>query len=126
MLGFAMATVAPDAFPFEAVRDLLGILRALYAAHKARGAGAVRLAEIASLAGELRRATALARAHAPGTKGHRAAGEMAERATRKLADLADVTTPLEPTLMAAGERIRSRHSRGPAREAARRARLTRS
>jgi hypothetical protein len=98
----------------------------LYAAHKARGAGARRLEEISALAVELRRATALARAHAPRMEEHRAASRMAERATLRLSDLADVTTPLEPTLVAAGERIRSHRTRGPAREAARRARLTRS
>lgn len=121
-----MPTLVPDRFPFEAVRDLLGILRALYSAHKARGAGARRLQEITALANELRRATAMARAHPPASAEHQAAWRMAERATLGLCDLADVTTPLEPTLMAAGERIRAHRARGSGREAARRARLIRS
>ena len=94
-------------FPFEAVRDLLGILRALYAADKARGGTERRLFEIQKVALELRRATDLALEHEPGSVGYRAAWERADRATFRLADLVDVTTPLEPTLMAAGERIRA-------------------
>lgn len=121
-----MTTLDPEIFPFEAVRDLLGLLRALYAANKARGAGERRLGEITRLAVELRRATAVARAHPPHTEEHQAARRMAERATFRLGDLADVTTPLEPTLMAAGERVRAHRVRGSARGAARRARLIRS
>src|SRR5690349_8533019 len=113
-------------FPFEAVRDLLGILRALYAADKARGAGERRLAEIRRLALELRRATDLARDHEPGSEGHRAAWEKADRATLSLADLVDMTTPLEPMLVAAGERIRSAAPSSNDRENERRARRIRS
>jgi hypothetical protein len=121
-----MATAEPESFPFEAVRDLLGILRALYAAHKARGASTVRLRQIQKLALGLQRATALAEASGAGTAESRRAFEMAEQATHGLADLVDVTTPLEPTLLVAGERVRSHRTRASLREAARRARLTRS
>jgi len=119
-------TRARESFPFEAARDLLGILRALYAADKARGAGQRRLRRIREVALELRRAMDLAADHDAGTPAHRAAIRDAERATRRLADLVDVTTPLEPMLLAAGERVRA----GPApvgeRDAKRRARNLRS
>jgi hypothetical protein len=121
-----MASAEPESFPFEAVRDLLGILRALYAAHKARGASPVRLGQIQKLALTLRRATALAAASDPDTAKRRLAFEMAEKATLGLADLVDVTTPLEPTLLVAGERVRAHRARSSVREAARRARLIRS
>jgi hypothetical protein len=113
-------------FPFEAVRDLLGILRALYAADKARGGSERRLSEIRRVALELRRATDLAAEHEPGTVGYHAGWERAERATLKLADLVDVTTPLEPMLMAAGERVRAAAPVSHDRENERRARRIRS
>lgn len=113
-------------FPFEAVRDLLGILRALYAADKVRGAGQRRLSEIRRVALELRRATDLALDHAAESAGHRAAWEIADRAVSALADLVDVTTPLEPTLMAAGERVRAAAPPSNDREDRRRVRLIRS
>jgi len=113
-------------FPFEAVRDLLGILRALYAADKARGAGERRLSEIRRVALELRRATDLALDHAPGSIGHRTAWENADHATLRLTDLVDVTTQLEPMLVAAGERVRSCARVADDRENQRRARRTRS
>jgi hypothetical protein len=94
-----------DPFPFEAVRDLLGILRALYAAAKAQGAGAQRLASIRRIGRELRAASELAFEHAPGTLGHAAAWQRAERATERLGELVDCTTPIEPTLGAAARRV---------------------
>jgi hypothetical protein len=113
-------------FPFEAVRDLLGILRALYAADRARGAHARRLGHIRAVAVELRRAMELALEHEVGTAGHRVATRRAEGATRKLADLVDVTTPLEPMLLAAGQRVRAAAPTDDLREARRRARNERS
>ncbi len=112
-----------DPFPFEAVRDLLGILRAMYAAAKEQGAGRRRLLAIQSAGQELRAAVDLALEHEPGTLGHAAAWQRAERATGRLADLVDSTTPLEPTLEAAAERVRGAPGTAAARrEAARRAR----
>lgn len=113
-------------FPFEAARDLLGILRALYAADRARGANERRLRRIRAVAVALRRAMELALEHEAGTPGHRAAIQRAEHATRSLGDLVDVTTPLEPTLLAAGQRLRATASRSAEREARRRARNERS
>jgi hypothetical protein len=113
-------------FPFEAVRDLLGILRALYAADKALGASSRRLSAIQAVAMELRKAMDLASEHGPGTLGHSAAWSRAERATYRLADLVDVTTPVEPVLKAAGERVRAPRAPHDPRDAARRARRERS
>jgi hypothetical protein len=115
-----------DSFPFEAARDLLGILRALYAADKARGKGPRRLRQISDLALDLRRAMDLATEHGPGTTAHHDAIRDAERATRRLADLVDVTTPLEPTLLAAGERLRRGGVPEGERDRRRRARNIRS
>lgn len=95
-----------DPFPFEAVRDLLGILRAMYAAARARGGAERQLAAIRRVGDDLRAAVDLALEHEPGTLGHAAAWQRAERATAALADLVDCSTPLEPTLTAAARRIR--------------------
>jgi hypothetical protein len=96
----------PDPFPFEAARDLLGILRAMFAAARASGAGARRIAAIRQVGLELRAAIELALEHEPETLGHARAWDRAERATRALASLIDCTTPLEPTLDAAARRVR--------------------
>jgi len=42
-------SIRHDPFPFEPARDLLGVVRALYAAAKARGADVDRLRVIAAL-----------------------------------------------------------------------------
>jgi hypothetical protein len=99
-------TPRADPFPFEAVRDLIGILRALYAATPAEHTRDRQAIE--AVAREINRARAMALAHEPGTLGHAAAWNRAERATARLGELADLLTPLEPVLRAAGERVRSR------------------
>jgi hypothetical protein len=114
-----------DPFPFEAVRDLLGILRALYAAAKSDGAGRARLGAIRAIGRELRAAIDLALEHEPGTLGHAAAWQRAERATERLGELVDCTTPLEPTLAAAARRVVRRSGEASRRESARRARIGR-
>ena len=119
-----MLAIRHDTFPFEAVRDLIGILRAMYSAARARGAGPRQLAAIGAIGSELRHAVELALEHEPGTLGHAAAWQRAEHATGRLADLVDCTTPLEPTLDAAARRIREL-SPSAARESARRARIRR-
>lgn len=96
-----------DPFPFEAVRDLIGILRAMYWAAKAEGRGERRLAEIRRVGLELRRAMDLACEHQPGTMGHAAAWQRADEALRGLGALVDCTTPIEPALACAAERVRS-------------------
>lgn len=92
-------------FPFEAVRDLLGIVRAMYAARRLAGAGRVELARIAAVGRDLRRAYDLAASVGPGTLGHRAAWARAEDAARRVGDLVDALTPAEPIVTAAQARI---------------------
>lgn len=101
-----MLTLRNDAFPSEAVRDLIGILRALYAAEHVARADSRRVREVARIGRELAAAVELATAHGPGTMGHAAAWSRAERATAALGDLVDATTPLAPTLAAAARRVR--------------------
>ncbi len=109
--------IAPrsEPFPFEAVRDLLGILRAMYAAARAQGAGSRRLQALERVGAELRLAVDLALEHEPGTLGHAAAWDRAERATRDLGTLVDSTTPLEPTLEAAAQRVQRALRTSPGR-----------
>ena len=92
-------------FPFEAVRDLIGILRAMYAAERAGRHDVQRLRRIRSVAERLHLAQELALEHDPETLGHAAAWRHAERATQELGELIDLTTPLEPTLEAASRRV---------------------
>jgi hypothetical protein len=120
-----MLTLRADPFPFEEVRDLIGIVRAMYAAAKRRGAGERHLLAIRNAGTELRRAVDLALEFEPRTLGHAAAWQRAERATRALGDLVDCTTPLEPTLEAAVRRIRPRSSTADERGALRRERIKR-
>jgi hypothetical protein len=121
----AMLSPRSDPFPFDAVRDLLGILRAMYRAAKAHGAGERRLGAIRELGLELRAAVDLALEYEPGSLGYAAAWKRAERATQRLADLVDCTTPLEPTLFAAADRVRAKKPYTGARELSRRARISR-
>ncbi|MEZ4224931.1 MAG: hypothetical protein R3B13_28515 [Polyangiaceae bacterium] len=94
-----------DPFPFEAVRDLLGIARAMYVAAQRDSAGSARLERLEKVGVQLRQAIDLALEHEPGTLGHAAAWQRAEAATRRLGELVDCTTPLQPTLAAAARRL---------------------
>jgi hypothetical protein len=94
-----------EPFPFEAVRDLLGIVRALYAAQKAAGAGHVELTRIARVGKELGAALDLASRTQPGTIGRTAAWNRADEATRRVGDLVDALTRAEPIVTAAQTRI---------------------
>jgi hypothetical protein len=72
----AMLGRRQDAFPEEAARDLLGLVRALYSARKAAGAGLPELQRIARVGAELADAIALAHESRPDTVGARAAAQM--------------------------------------------------
>lgn len=117
-----MRALRDSPFPFETVRDLLGILRMLYAATQREGQHERRLDGIARVGRELTKASELARRHAPGSLGFTAAWERAEAAVLALGELVDASTPLEPTLRAAGDRIRRLRAPG---ERERRRRTTR-
>lgn len=106
-----------DPLPLEAVRDLLGITRALYAAWKRDGGiSKPDLDELEAIGKKLREALALARKTEPETVGHRAAWDKAADACTRLGRLISMTMPLAPTIEAAVVRIRRIHPRPNARE----------
>jgi hypothetical protein len=94
-----------DPFPAEAVRDLIGIVRSMYVAAKASGAGRVELARIERVGRDLSASLELAQASKPGTLGYGAAWKRAEDAALRAGDLVDALTPAEPLLKAARGRI---------------------
>lgn len=100
-----MLTKRREPFPHQAVRDLIGILRAMYVAERAGRRDLRRLEHIRRVAERLSLARELAMEHEPDTLGHAAAWRHAEQATSELGELVDLTTPLEPTLEAASKRV---------------------
>ncbi|AUX37929.1 MULTISPECIES: hypothetical protein [Sorangium] len=100
-----MLSIRHDPFPLEAARDLLGIVRALYAAARARGASVADLHAIAAVGDDLRQAIALAAAHPPGTLGFSSAWTRAERAAARVGELADALAPAAPIVHAALARV---------------------
>jgi hypothetical protein len=98
-----MRTLRFEPFPFQAVRDLLGILRALWLATDP--AHVRRRDEIAALAVELRKACDQARSAPVGSLGYSAGWNRAEEATRKVGELVDRIAPLEPVVRAAAARV---------------------
>jgi hypothetical protein len=88
------------AFPFEAVRDLLGIARAMWRAES----DPVRRAALAEIGRALRDAGDKARQLPPASLGARAALRHAEEATKRLCDL--VAGDAAPIVLAAAARVR--------------------
>jgi hypothetical protein len=98
---------ANAAFPFDAVRDLLGVVRAIYAAAKERGGGRTELSRIARVGQELGRALDLAGAARQGAAGQEAAWRCVEGAMLEVSDLVDPLTPAAPIVRAARTRVAS-------------------
>ena len=94
-----------EQIPLAALRDLIGICRALYAAWKDAGIGPVQLEELARIGHELGQALKLARETRPDSVGHRAAWARAEAATKRLGQLIDELEPIRPTIVAASKRV---------------------
>lgn len=94
-----------DPFPYEAVRDLLGLVRTLHRAARASRAPALELERLEAVGRELRTALELATTSEPGTVGMRAAWTRAEDASRKLGTLVDAFTRAEPVVRAAQEAV---------------------
>ena len=94
-----------DPFPIEAARDLLGLVRSLYAAAKQRDAGKRHLARLAAAGRALSAAIELAQSSAPGSPEHARAWDKAERATAELGMLVDVYASVLPTVEAATLRV---------------------
>jgi len=103
-----MISIRAQAFPFEAVRDLLGVVRALYTSAKARGAGRRDLARIERAGVLLREALSLAVQHEPGTLAHGSAWKKAEEAIEMVGTMVDALTPARPIVEAAAQRVKSR------------------
>lgn len=87
------------------MRDMLGLVRAIYLAEKADNAPAHRLNRISMVGRDLKAAIAMARQATPGTLSHFAAWQAAERATNAVCDLVDVLTMAEPIVRASVNRI---------------------
>ncbi len=90
-----------DAIPLEALRDLLAIVRALFAAGLENKGHPVELEALRQIGSDLATALDLAARCEPDTLGHVAAWNRAERATKALGELIDSTMPLRPVLDAA-------------------------
>lgn len=90
-------------FPIGAARDLLGVVRGLYAARLHEKAGRVTLARIQAAGALLDEAIRLAQT---GQKAdEEAAWEKAEEATRRVCALVDCVTAAEPIVKAAALRV---------------------
>lgn len=87
-----------DPFPRDAVRDLLGVVRALYRAEKAAThPSPVKLQRLREAGVHLREALELSLA-GEGTCGHRAAWARAEAAVKTVGELVTMLDPLEPVV----------------------------
>jgi hypothetical protein len=94
------------AFPVEAARDLLGIVRALYTAWRAARRPPDELAELESIGRELSAALELARRSPVPSLGHSAAWARADSAAQRLGEIIGAEVPLRPLLLAASARVR--------------------
>lgn len=93
-----------ERLPGTAVRDLIGIVRALYFVWRDRGVDAARLDQLVGVGRELRDALELAERTRPDTVGHRAAWSRAERATAALCAMIGAEEPLLPAVVTAARR----------------------
>ena len=87
-------------FPIDAVRDLLGVVRAVYTAAKEQGASPYELRRIAGAGAELADAIELATSARPGSRDLPTARSRAEQAARRMRDL-DGALPVALPLVAA-------------------------
>jgi len=92
-------------FPFEPVRDLLGIVRAMYAAAQEAGAGRNDLGRIARVGQELGRALDLAGSSRQGAEAQAAAWRQVEAAMLEVGGLVDPLASAEPIVSAARRRL---------------------
>jgi hypothetical protein len=110
-----------DPLPLEAVRDLLGIARALYAAQKREYASRQTLDELAAVGKALVKALRLAQQSGPDTLAHRAAWIQAEDACKRLVQIISLQTPAAAVVEAAVVRVRRIGRRPPSAREERRA-----
>lgn len=100
----------PDAWlPVDAIRDLLGIARAMYVAWRDNGWPVAQMKELELIGHDLHEALDLVHRSEPGMAEYQAAEDIAEDATNRLTKLiACSPLPLAPVVQAAGERVRAR------------------
>lgn len=103
-----MRAAPPEPFPFDAVRDLLGVVRALYLAARARGATLPELNRIHRVGRELREALDLAKRSGGSDSGLAEAWQRAEAASRSVSALVGPLDAAEPMVSAARKRVKSR------------------
>jgi hypothetical protein len=93
-------------FPAKEVRDLLGVVRAIYAAAVDRGAGRFELEKIAQIGRDLGLALAMAEGEtAPGARETLPAWQLAERATKEAFFIARITDGADVVVKAACARV---------------------
>jgi hypothetical protein len=94
-------------FPFEAVRDLVGVCRALYAARQAAGAGRGELVRIERIGKSLTEAAEIARAYdgRRETMAYYSAWKRAQDAQAALGNVVDALMAAEPLVEAAQARV---------------------
>lgn len=91
-----------EALPIREVRDLLGIVRAMYRAETvSTHPSSTKLARLKRIGEGLTTALELASASSPGTVGHRAAWQHADEALTALGHEVSLLESLEPVLQAA-------------------------
>jgi hypothetical protein len=93
-------------FPVEAVRDLLGLCRAIYRSERDAGAPQPRLDQIQRAGRMLNEAIDLYATAKPNTVGMRAAWARAEDGTRATCELVDLLTPAQPIVEASMRAVR--------------------
>ena len=106
-----MLSKREDPIPIHALRDLLGLARAIYLAERRGGAPPERLRRIAEVGRDLADAISMAKNAKPNTLAYFAAWKAAEAATHACADIADVLTPAQPIVTAAVARIHGQPAR---------------
>jgi len=116
--------VRDDELPRQAVRDLLGIVRALYGWHRALNSNDERLPVLHTIGRKLAMALELSRAK-PGTLGHSAALNHTEDAVAMLGEVLCASAGLGDVFTTAKRRALTRASSLTGTEQRRRARLTR-
>jgi hypothetical protein len=102
-------TMLPRPFPRAVVRDLLGIVRALYRAELARETvDRTRVERLRQIGLLFREALDMGIKYEPDTIGGRAAMVKAERATEQLGAFVADSELMAPAVAATGERLRQR------------------
>jgi hypothetical protein len=94
-----------EEMPLGALRDLIGIVRALFATMTAEKGDPVQLQELVEIGKLLRSAYDDARTMPAGSLGHRSGWDKAQGAIQRLSLLLVDAMPLRPVALKAGERV---------------------